>query len=378
MGFQCRFMGSLIIKTLQGELQNCNPDENTRLSGIFYKDLPPHQGHSQAMETAQGMWAVQMDLELLCAFITVIWSTIWVSAFRRGRPKFDPNGDSSATSLLLSCLKAVCSAAATPVVAPGERITGVDQKREAHAIPAFERTDSAFSSADTPNAHDPPIQDRRVWSDCLSEVKRSAHLRPRNRLPAEGGVPDSGPTTARARSSSSDPSTSRAKVFQASQPSAAFHEKVREWLLRVQSNAESRTGGSSTRLSRTLSDGANQVGPATLQRGVGSQARGPGLSAAGKRRTKNSSDRPGSSPAARPSTKARDTTPNAPATAPEQTTDSSEEAFAVLPFGPLRRPVSQPRPVSLPRSKSFERMMSNDREVPMTPLPLTPPTGRLR
>jgi hypothetical protein len=41
----------------------------------------------------------------------------------------------------------------------------------------------------------------------------------------------------------------------------------------------------------------------------------------------------------------------------------------VLPFGPLRRPLSMLRPgVSLPRSKSFERMMTNDRQPPPTPL----------
>jgi len=228
-------------------------------------------------------------------------------------------------------------------------------------------------------------------------------VRPKNRPPAEGGVPDSGSTTARARPSSSDPSTSRAKVLKASQPS--LREKVTEWL----SNAESRTGGSSTRLSRILSDGSNQVGPATLKMDAGSQARVPGVSSAGKRRTKNSSDRPGSSPAARPSEKARNTKPNAPATAParlgpvlrsakvdlgaeqnEDEDDGHADHFSCtrqagkepqllcfldldedpgLPFGPLRRPASLSRPVTLPRSRSFERMISNDREVPMTPLP---------
>jgi len=332
---------------------------------------------------ARAMWTVQMDIELLCAFITVICLTVLISAFRRARPKFDPKCNSSTT-------KAVCSSATTPGVAPGERIAGVDQKREATDTPAFERTQSALSSADTPKA-----RRRRLHSESLHSLRR---LRP-----AEGGVPDSGSTTARARPSSSDPSTSRAKVLKASQPS--LREKVTEWL----SNAEWRTGGSSTRLSRILSDGSNQVGPATLKMDAGSQARVPGVSSAGKRRTKNSSDRPGSSPAARPSEKARNTKPNAPATAParlgpvlrsakvdlgaeqnEDEDDGHADHFSCtrqagkepqllcfldldedpgLPFGPLRRPASLSRPVTLPRSRSFERMISNDREVPMTPLP---------
>jgi hypothetical protein len=84
-----------------------------------------------------------------------------------------------------------------------------------------------------------------------------------------------------------------AKFYNALQPSSAVRERVREWLLRTEGNAVSR---------------------------------------------------------------ARDTKPNAPATVPEEMTDSSQEQ--VLPFGPLRRPVSMLRPgVSLPRSKSFEQMM---------------------
>ena len=39
---------------------------------------------------------------------------------------------------------------------------GNDQKREAHDTPASERTESALSSADTPNAHDAPDCDRRT------------------------------------------------------------------------------------------------------------------------------------------------------------------------------------------------------------------------
>jgi hypothetical protein len=58
--------------------------------------------------------------------------------------------------------RAVCAAAATPVVAPGQRIAGDDQRREAHDTPAFERTESALSSAGTPNAHDAPDWDRRT------------------------------------------------------------------------------------------------------------------------------------------------------------------------------------------------------------------------
>jgi hypothetical protein len=39
---------------------------------------------------------------------------------------------------------------------------GDDQKREVHDTPALERTESALSSADTPNAHDAPDWDRRT------------------------------------------------------------------------------------------------------------------------------------------------------------------------------------------------------------------------
>jgi hypothetical protein len=60
------------------------------------------------------------------------------------------------------------------------------------------------------------------------------------------------------------------------------------------------------------------------------------------------------------------TKPSAPASVPEESTDSSEEE--VLPFGPLRRLDSTPRLFSLPRSKSFERMTTNDRQPPPTPL----------
>jgi hypothetical protein len=125
------------------------------------------------------------------------------------------------------------------------------------------------------------------------------------------------------------------------------------------------------RRSQPVSDGANQVGPVTSKRDAGSQAKDPGISSAGKLRTKNSSDRPGSSPAARPSGKAREHKPDSPAPAPEQLTGSSEE---VLPFGPLRRPASLSRPLSLQtllrsRTQSFERMIANNREAPMTPPP---------
>ena len=63
----------------------------------------------------------------------------------------------------LSCLQAVCSATATPIVAPGERIAGGEQKPEAHDTQALERTDFALCSlADTLNAHDTPDWDHRT------------------------------------------------------------------------------------------------------------------------------------------------------------------------------------------------------------------------
>ncbi len=109
-----------------------------------------------------------------------------------------------------------------------------------------------------------------------------------------------------ARPSSPDPS--RAKVYKASQPSAAVRERVREWLLR-------------------------------------------GLHVEGK------SDQ----------LRIRDTKPNAPANVPEESTDTDSCLEEVLPFGPLRRLDSTPRRIALPRSKSFERMTTNDRQPPPTP-----------
>jgi hypothetical protein len=68
------------------------------------------------------------------------------------------------------------------------------------------------------------------------------------------------------------------------------------------------------------------------------------------------------------------TKPSAPASVPEESTDSSEEE--VLPFGPLRRLDSTPRLVSLPRSRCFERMMTNDRQPPPTPFSSLAKRGR--
>ena len=153
----------------------------------------------------------------------------------------------------------------------------------------------------------------RAWPHAICEPDRnnsSARARPQRnkRKPvkrAKGAVLESGLAAAPARPSSPGPSTSRAKVYKASQPSgAAVRERVREWLLRVEGKADQ--------------------------------------------------------------LRIRDTQPNAPANVPQESTDSSEEE--VLPFGPLRRPDSTRRLVALPRSKSFERMTTNDRQPPPTPL----------
>jgi hypothetical protein len=194
------------------------------------------------METAlREMFSTPQYMHLMWAFINVVWSTVLVSAFLRARP---------------------------------------------HSICEPDGNNSGAS---------------------LSEVERRARPQRNKQKPvnrAKGAVLDSGLAAAFAHPSSPDPSTSRAKVYKASQPSAAVRERVREWLLRVEGNADQ--------------------------------------------------------------LRTRDTKPNAPASVPEESTDSSEEE--VLPFGPLRRPDSTPRLVSLPRSKSFERMTTNDRQPPPTPL----------
>ena len=130
--------------------------------------------------------------------------------------------------------------------------------------------------------------------DSLSEVERRARPQRNKREPVKSAVLDSGLAAA----------PCRAKAYKASQPSAAVRERVGEWLLRVEGNADKLC--------------------------------------------------------------IRGTKPNAHASVPEESTDSSEEE--VLPFGPLRRLDSTPRLVSLPRSLSFERMMTNDRQPPPTPL----------
>jgi hypothetical protein len=139
--------------------------------------------------------------------------------------------------------------------------------------------------------------------DSLSEVERRARPQRNKRKPVKSAVLDSGLAAA----------PCCAKVYKASQASAAVRERVREWLLSIEGNADK--------------------------------------------------------------LRIRDTKPNAPASVPEESTDSSEEE--VLPFGPLRRLDSTPRLVSLPRSKSFERMcMTNDRQPPPTPLSSLAKRGR--
>jgi hypothetical protein len=211
--------------------------------------VPEHSGisnHFCSFTMSTAMWtglgemsSNPLYIHLLWAFITVVWSTALVSAFRRARPHAicepDGNNNSGATHIK------------------------VDRDR--------------------------------------------ARPQRNNRKPVKSAVLDSGLAAAHARPSSSDPFTTRAKFYTASQPSAAVRERVREWLLRIEGNTESR---------------------------------------------------------------ARDTKPNAPATVPEESTESSQEE--VLPFGPLRRPILPIPGVSLPRSKSFERMMTNDRQPPSTPL----------
>ena len=130
--------------------------------------------------------------------------------------------------------------------------------------------------------------------DSLSEVERRARPQRNKRKPVKSAVLDSSLAAA----------PCRAKVCKASQPSAAVRERVREWLLSIEGNADK--------------------------------------------------------------LRIRDTKPNAPAGVPEESTDSSKEE--VLPFGPLRKLDSTPRLVSLPRSRCFERMMTNDRQPPSTPL----------
>ena len=179
-------------------------------------------------------------IHLLWAFITVVWSTALVSAVRRARPH------------------AICE----------------------------------------------PDGNNNSGATHIEVDRDRARPQRNNRKPVKSAVLDSGLAAAHARPSSSDPSTPRAKFYTASQPSAAVRERVREWLLRVDGNADQ--------------------------------------------------------------LRIRDTKPNAPTSVPEESTDSSEEE--VFPFGPLRRLDSTPRLFSLPRSKSFERMTTNDRQPPPTPL----------
>ena len=138
--------------------------------------------------------------------------------------------------------------------------------------------------------------------DSLSEVERRARPQRNKRKPVKSAVLDSGLAAA----------PCCAKVYKASQASAAVRERVREWLLSIEGNADK--------------------------------------------------------------LRIRDTKPNALASVPEESTDSSEEE--VLPFGPLRRLDSTPRLVSLPRSRSFERMMTNDRQPPPTPFSSLAKRGR--
>ena len=139
--------------------------------------------------------------------------------------------------------------------------------------------------------------------DSLSEVERRARPQRNKRKPVKSAVLDNGLAAA----------PGRAKAYKASQPAAAaVRERVGEWLLRVEGNADK--------------------------------------------------------------LRIRGTKPNAHASVPEESTDSSEEE--VLPFGPLRRLDSTPRLVSLPRSRSFERMMTNDRQPPPTPFSSLAKRGR--
>jgi hypothetical protein len=138
--------------------------------------------------------------------------------------------------------------------------------------------------------------------DSLSEVERRARPQRNKRKPVKSAVLDSGLAAA----------PCCANVYKASQASAAVRERVREWLLSIEGNADK--------------------------------------------------------------LRIRDTKPNALASVPEESTDSSEEE--VLPFGPLRRLDSTPRLVSLPRSRSFERMMTNDRQPPPTPFSSLAKRGR--
>jgi len=224
-----------------------------------------------------------------------------------------------------------------------------------------------------------------------------------SRLSAAVRELESGPTTALARPSPSNPSTSqRAGVSKASRLSAT---------VRVVGDAESRTGGASARSrpeagSQARADMRNDNGenvddkgkwsglrlqpsafdlqPALAtpslppQKRLGCEAKGLGVSPAGQKGSsdtsvlkRHSSD---TSVISRrqsgrdyPAAMTPDTRSKAPAGVPKEFACSWEEG---LPFGPLRRPAPVPGPVSLqtlPRTRSFERMIANDRQAPPTP-----------
>jgi hypothetical protein len=91
----------------------------------------------------------------------------------------------------LSCLQAVCSAAATPIVALGERIAGREQKPEANDTPALERTEFALCSlADTLNAHDTPDWDHRtaLLGEPVGAGVRARMCLSSDSLPADKGL----------------------------------------------------------------------------------------------------------------------------------------------------------------------------------------------
>ena len=228
-----------------------------------------------------------------------------------------------------------------------------------------------------------------VWASvCLSAfcsiLERRAFARRSDHAPEKSAVLGPSP---------SNTSTSRAGVSKASRLSAT---------VRVVGDAESRTGGSSTRSlpeagsqaraeakrvhkgekvdekgkwsGRRVQPSAFDLQPALAtpslppQKRLGCEAKGLGVSPAGQ---KGSSD---TSVISRrqtgrdyPAAMTPDTRSKAPAGVPKEFTCSWEEG---LPFGPLRRPAPVPGPVSLqtlPRTRSFERMIANDRQAPPTP-----------
>ena len=111
------------------------------------ENMEPHQRPPRAVyRRTQPLCAIWLSWR---RFALRICSAHESKTPRQGRSSISPSPLPSPTSL------------PSPVVVRAAG-AGDDHKREAHDTPAFERTESALSSAGTPNAHDAPDWDRRT------------------------------------------------------------------------------------------------------------------------------------------------------------------------------------------------------------------------